>query len=183
MNVIEPSMSDEAVEAKTGRAWAEWFAILDAAGAQQMSHKQIVALLSEGYGVGAWWQQMVTVTYEQARGLRGKHEMPSGYQISRSKTLDAPLEKVFVAWAEESQRSRWLAEPNLTLRKATPGKNARFTWVDGQSAVEARFTPKGADRTQVSVQHDKLADAAQAEKMKAYWSEALENLERWLAGS
>jgi uncharacterized protein YndB with AHSA1/START domain len=182
MNVIEPSMSDEAVKAKTGRVWSEWFAILDAAGAQQMSHKEIVALLSEQYEVGAWWQQMVTVSYERAR-LREKHEMPSGYRISRSKTLDAPLEKVFAAWTEESQRLRWLAEPGLTLRKATPGKNARFTWEDDQSAVEARFTAKGADRTQVSVQHDKLADTAQAEKMKVYWSEALEKLERWLAGS
>lgn len=182
MNVIEPSLSDEAVKAKTGRVWAEWFAILDAAGAQRMSHKEIVAVLSEGYGVGAWWQQMVTVTYEQARGLRDKHEMPSGYQISRSKTLGAPLETVFAAWADEAQRSGWLPEPRLRLRKANPGKSARFTWADGQSVVEARFTTKGPERTQVSVQHDKLPDAEQAEQMKTYWSEALEKLERWLAG-
>ena len=182
MNVIEPSMSDEAVKAKTGKVWVEWFAILDAAGAQHMTHKEIVAVLSEGYGVGAWWQQMVTVTYEQARGLREKHEMPSGYQISRSKTLDVPLETVFTAWADEAQRSGWLTKPRLRLRKANPGKSARFTWIDGQSVVEARFTAKGPERTQVTVQHDKLSDAEQAEQMKAYWGEALENLAQWLAG-
>jgi len=183
MKVIEPSMSDEAVKAKTGRVWAEWFAILDAAGAQQMSHKEIVAVLSEGYGVGAWWQQMITVTYEQARGLREKHEMPSGYQISRSKTLGAPLETVFAAWVDEAQRSSWLPDPGLRPRKANPGKSARFTWIDGQSVVEARFTAKSPARTQVSVQHDKIPDAEQAERMKAYWGEALEKLDRWLAGS
>ena len=34
-----------------------------------MNHKQIVALLYAKHNVGPWWQQMVTVTYEQARGL------------------------------------------------------------------------------------------------------------------
>ena len=31
-------MSDEAVKAKTGKTWKQWFAILDKAGAKQMTH-------------------------------------------------------------------------------------------------------------------------------------------------
>jgi hypothetical protein len=73
MSEFEPSISSEAVKAKTGKDWPEWFAILDAADAQKMSHKEIVALLAEKYQVGSWWQQMVTVTYEQGRGLRDRH--------------------------------------------------------------------------------------------------------------
>jgi len=97
MNAIEPAISDEAVTEKTGKSWDEWFDILDTAGAQLMTHKQIVAYLVEKHGNSSWWQQMVTVTYEQARGLRRKHEMPSGYQISRSRTIAAPVEYVFTA--------------------------------------------------------------------------------------
>src|SRR5512134_2277217 len=88
-------MSDEAVRAKTGRIWPEWFAILDAAGAQQMTHQQIVAYLHNEHGVGPWWQQMVTVTYEQARGMRAKHQMPDGYQVSVSKTIAAPAAALY----------------------------------------------------------------------------------------
>ena len=32
--VTSPRMSDEAVKAKTGKVWKEWFAILDLAGAK-----------------------------------------------------------------------------------------------------------------------------------------------------
>lgn len=72
-------MSDEAVQAKTGKNWEAWFKILDKAGAQKMNHKEIVAYLNQKHYVGPWWQQMVTVAYEQARGLREKHETATGY--------------------------------------------------------------------------------------------------------
>jgi len=181
MNVIEPSVSDEAVKAKTGKDWGEWFAILDEAGAQNMTHKDMVAFLVDQHQVGPWWQQMVTVTYEQARGLREKHEKPEGYQISRSKTFSAPVESIYAAWGDEAQRARWLPDPEITIRKATPLKTLRVTWADGKTLLDVSFTPKGSDRTQVTVQHSKLPDAGQAEQMKAYWSEALTRLERMLA--
>ena len=39
-----PHMSDEAVKAKTGKKWDQWFPILDKAGAKEMSHQDIVKL-------------------------------------------------------------------------------------------------------------------------------------------
>ncbi|MBZ5536330.1 MAG: hypothetical protein LAO31_10280 [Acidobacteriia bacterium] len=80
-------MSDEAVQGKAGRTWKEWFSILDAAGARKMNHKEIVAYLSSKHKVGSWWRQMVTVGYEQARGMRELHQKPGGYEISVSKTI------------------------------------------------------------------------------------------------
>ena len=70
---IQPSMSDEAVESKTGKTWSRWFKHLDAAGAKKMTHQEIVAHLHDQHQVRPWWTQMITVTYEQARGLRDKH--------------------------------------------------------------------------------------------------------------
>jgi hypothetical protein len=54
-----PRMSDEAVKAKTGKAWKEWFAILDKAGANKMNHQEIVKYLNAKRGVGPCRQQMV----------------------------------------------------------------------------------------------------------------------------
>ena len=59
-------VGSEAVQAKTGKTWAEWFAILDAADAQTMSHPRIARYLQEEHSVPDWWCQMVTVGYEQA---------------------------------------------------------------------------------------------------------------------
>jgi len=71
-NAIEarhvPRLSDAAVQAKTGKTWQEWFAVLDAAGARAMDHKTSAAYLYKQLRLPDWWAQMVTVGYEQARG-------------------------------------------------------------------------------------------------------------------
>ncbi len=175
-------MSDAAVQAKTGKTWPEWFAIMDKAGCSKLNHKEIVAFLTTAHNVGSWWRQMITVAYEQARGLRDKHEKPSGYEISRSKTIGVPISAAFKAWSDARLRSRWLGKADLTIRKATENKSLRITWNDGGSNLEVMFYPKGADKCQVTVQHGKLPDAKAGERMKAYWGEALDRLAETLTG-
>ena len=120
-------MSDEAVQAKTGKTWKEWFATLDKAGAKKMAHQEIVKYLNTKQGVGPWWQQMVTVAYERARGLRELHQKPGGYEISVSRTINVPIAEVYHAFANDKARHAWLAEDGLAVRKATPNKSMRVT--------------------------------------------------------
>ncbi len=80
-------IGDAAVQAKTGKTWAQWCQVLDRAGARKMNHTAIATYLYDELGVPGWWCQMVAVGYEQARGLREKHQTPTGYEISVSKTL------------------------------------------------------------------------------------------------
>jgi uncharacterized protein YndB with AHSA1/START domain len=175
-------ISTEAVRAKTGKGWAEWIALLDQAGAKEMAHKDIALYLSQKQGVPDWWCQMVTVGYEQARGLRLKHEKPEGYQISRSKTIAAPAAPLYAAWADKRKRIRWLTEP-LTIRTATPDKSLRVLWGDGQTSLDVNFYPKGEGKCQVVVQHSKIANARAADKLKVFWSEALEALQAYVKGA
>jgi uncharacterized protein YndB with AHSA1/START domain len=173
-------ISSQAVAAKTGKTWAEWIAVLDKAGAKKMTHKEIVAYLRVEHGVGDWWQQMVTVGYEQARGLRQKHEMATGYQASVNRTVAAPVETLYRAWEDETARARWFKGKALILRKATPHKSMRFGWARGPSLVSVNFYAKGKGKSLVSVNHDKLASAADVAKMKALWGKALEKLKALL---
>ena len=84
--------SDEAVEAKTGKVWAEWFQILDAAGAKKMSHPEMARYLYHEQKVPGWWCQMVAVEYEQKHGLREIHQSCSGdFTAGVSRTLPIPL--------------------------------------------------------------------------------------------
>jgi uncharacterized protein YndB with AHSA1/START domain len=179
MVAAKQRMSDAAVKAKTGKAWSEWFKILDAAGAKRMTHQEIVALLSKKHGVGPWWQQMVTVTYEQARGLREKYQKPAGYEISVSRTIAAPVSRAFKAWTDDKIRKQWLPA-NFTIRKATTNKSLRISWEDGKTGLAVAFLPKGADKSQVVAQHNKLVDAKAAAKMKKFWAQALDRLKEVL---
>jgi hypothetical protein len=171
-----PRMSDIAVKAKTGNNWKDWFIVLDKAGARKMNHQEIVKHISAQHEVGPWWQQMVAVTYEQARGLREKHQKPDGYQISVSRTVHAPLAKLYKSFANAKSRSSWLPENGLVVRKAMTGKSMRVTWNDNKTSLEINFYLKDADKSQVVVQHSKLPDAKSSARMKNYWGKALDRL-------
>ena len=173
-------ISGDAVAAATGKNWKQWLTVLDKAGARNMSHKEIVAVVHDRYGVGPWWQQMVTVAYEQARGLRKKHEKPEGFQISRSRTVAVPIATLYKAWSDAKTRDRWIGEGPLVVRKATRNKSMRITWCDKKTSVEADFYAKGSAKAQVTVQHSKLSDAKRAEQMKKYWGKTLDRLKKTL---
>ena len=171
-----PRMSDAAVQAKTGKTWKEWFAVLDRAGAREMSHKDIATYLYRVHRISGWWSQMVTVTYEQARGMREVHQRPEGYEISVSKVMPVAVSALYRAWDDGKVRRRWLKEDGMVVRAATSHKTIRMTWTDGKTSVEVRFSGKGASKSQVVVQHSKLVNASKAAKTKAYWKAALERL-------
>ena len=176
---IKPRMSDDAVESKTGKTWSRWFKHLDAAGAKKMTHQEIAAHLSDKHGVRPWWTQMIAVTYEQARGLRDKHEKPEGYEISVSRTIAAPVGKAFKSWTYEKTRQKSLPA-QMSIRKATTNKILRITWEDGKTSVSASFQAKGSGKCQVVAQHMKLPGAKPAARMKKFWSEALDRLKESL---
>lgn len=174
-------ISADAVKKATGKTWDEWCAVLDKAGCKKMTHKEIVAVLSEQHGLGPWWQQMVTVGYEQARGLRVKHETTAGFSISRSKTLPVPIADAFAAWNDKRKRLKWLADPDFTIRKATENRSLRITWIDGATDIDVMFYVKGKDKCQVTVQHSRLKNEKQAAKMKAYWGVQMDKIAALLA--
>ena len=171
----------DAVRAGTGKTWSQWFGVLDRAGATSMSHRDIARHLGKRYpGIGMWWHQMVTVGYEQARGLREKHQRLDGYGISGSRTVAAPASALFKAWKDPKARRLWLPGERLAFRRATAGKSMRIAWGDGTTRVEVLFAPKGPGRCQVVVDHSRLKDAKAARRMKAYWRRRLDRLQKIL---
>ena len=175
--LAKEKIGDAAVQARTGKTWAEWYKALDAAGASKSDHKGIVALVRKVEPrVGPWWQQMVTVAYERARGKRQTHQRPEGFEVSASKTIAAPLASLYRAWTDPKLSKRWLPDANFAISKATPNKSVRIAWGDGNSRVDVMFYPKGAQKNQVSVQHRRLENAAAAKRTQSYWKGQLEKL-------
>jgi uncharacterized protein YndB with AHSA1/START domain len=167
-------MSDDAVRNATGRTWAEWLRVLDAAHAAEKPHRQIAQHVAS-LGTPPWWSQMVTVGYERIRGLRTRGQQRGGeYQASKSRTFNVPLARLFKAFADARTRRRWLTA-KIKVRSTTPDKRMRIEWEDG-TPVQLGFFAKGDAKSYVAVQHEKLPDKAAAEAMKKVWSEHFDRL-------
>lgn len=169
-------IGNEALKEKTGKTWGEWFDVLDKAGAKERTHQEIVALLME-HGLGQWYGQMVTVGYEQERGVRVPHQKPDGFEISVSKTVNAAVGVAFMLFEDAKMRKRWMKDPAFEIRKATSNKRILINWPDGTNLV-TDFYSKGVNKTQVVVQQSKIASAKAAEKQKLYWGDQLEALKK-----
>jgi hypothetical protein len=172
----EPAgMSDEAVRAKTGRTWPQWVQVLDEIGASQLPHADIARHVLKNHPIGNWWAQTVTVGYERIRGLRQRGQRRgSWYEANKSKTFPVSVGALYDAFASAKARARWLPGVALTLRTANANRSMRIAWPDG-TRVELSFLGKG-EKSQVAVQHTRLASKADAEERKEYWAQRLNAL-------
>ena len=165
------SMSEEAIRRRTGRGWEEWFDLLDAWGAAGRTHTEIARWVAKEHSIDGWDAQAVTVSYERATGRRAVGQHADGFTISASKTVAVPVDQLYEAFADGSKRERWLPEGRLRERTALKPKSVRFDWGDGETRVNVFFTAKGEARSTAAIQHERLPDAQEAERMKAYWRE------------
>jgi hypothetical protein len=174
--------SDEAIRQRTGRGWEDWFDLLDEWGAAERTHRETARWVAEQQGLHplAWNVQAVVGGYELVRGLREPGEHADGFAITASKTVAVPVDRLFDAFVDESLRGRWLPDGELRERTATKPKSARFDWGDGSSRVAVTFTAKGEEKSTAALQHARLADAREAERMKSYWRERVASLKQEL---
>lgn len=174
-------MSDATIKEKTGCTWERWVYALDRLRAEEMSHRDIAALVNSKYKIDGWWSQTVTVGYERIKGLRARGQRRDGtYEAGKSRTFNVPVTRLFDAWADASVRQRWLDGASVRVRTATAPKSMRLDWTD-RSIIAVEFTAKGKSKSSLAVQHPKLPDRETADRLKQYWSERLDALGEVLA--
>ena len=173
--------SDETLRAKTGRSWQEWTRVLDADNASALTHREIAALVNRTHGIDDWWAQTVTVGYERIKGLREPGQRRGGaYEVTKTKTFDVPVAKLFKAWHQAAIRRRWLDGVEASVRTATAPKTIRLQWPDG-AIVAVWFSPKGEGRSVVALAHTKLSNKESAARAKTFWTARLDALAAMLA--
>ncbi len=167
-------LSDEALVKATGKPWASWFELLDAAGAKGWKHPEIARWLHEEHGVPNWWSQSVTVGFEQERGLRVPGQLADGsFEASVSKTY--PLEQHAALDAIIRAVSAGLGQDPTSQSRDTKYFTARWK-VGEREVILATVNPTSAGKTSVSLAQQRMADAAHIAPAKAAMS-------TWLAAA
>ena len=201
-DLIPGRISPDAGREATGRNWEEWLEALDAAGAADWDHKEIVAHLEREHPeVGSgWWRQSITVGYEQARGKRAAGETAAGFQVGVQRSIAANARD---AWELISSRpDLWLGEGasvafdegeryEVPPRKAAPGargevrvvkpgERLRMTWQQegwpSPATLQLTLSESGSGKTAIQAHLEKLPDAEAREAMRKRWREALERI-------
>jgi hypothetical protein len=174
--------SDEAIRERTGRGWEEWFDLLDEWGAGDLSHRDIARRVAAELAIDplAWNAQAITTSYERTRGMRAAGERADGFAITAQKTVAVPVDRLFDAFTDPALRAQWLPEDQLRERTASKPRSARFDWADGATRVNVTFISK-RERSTVALEHSRLADAEEADRIKAFWRERLSTLKARLA--
>jgi len=167
--------TDAAVKARTGCAWKSWVRALDRKRAWDWEHDKLASYIREQYEVPGWWAQNVAVGYERIKGLRQRGQRRNGmWETTKSRVFGVPLKTLYAAFSQPRQRTAWLPDAG-TLGKLTANKYWRTKWPDG-SSVTVNFYAKGSARSQLQVQHEKLASKDLQAEMKAFWTERLDAL-------
>ena len=188
-------LSSDTVRESTTRDWAEWVEVLDAAGARDWKHAELVAHLERAHPEvpSGWWRQSVAVGYEQATGQREVGETSAGgFQIGVQRTTSLPLD---AAWDLLTSRpDLWLGGPVAfekgavyevpgargEIRVVRPGSRLRLTWQPDDWAAPATLqltvSQPREGRTVLHVHLEKLPDAASREQMREHWRAVLDRL-------
>jgi uncharacterized protein YndB with AHSA1/START domain len=188
-------ISSESVREATGRGWEEWLETLDAAGAADWSHKEIVSYLEREHReeTTAWWRQSLTVGYEQARGKRALGETAeAGFEVGVRRTVDASADEV---WELLTVRPElWLGKgvafrpgerysvPGAVgeIRVVKPGDRLRLTWQpEGWAApatMQLTLSRARSGKTTITAHVEKLPDADARDAMREHLREALDRV-------
>ena len=178
--------NDDAVRRRTGKGWQQWWVILDNAGAKEMDHPAIIRYLRDKHDLADWWAQIVTVSYERARGIRRIDRRIYGHSISvTSKPINATVAAAYRAWTLRAERARWLGENGLTIRGATADKSIRANWDPNarskiKNNLEVYFNSDRPGQVKVTVMQYRLSGVAEGNKMRKYWETVLFRLKEAL---
>ena len=188
-------ISSDSLREATGRGWDEWLETLDAAGAADWDHSEIVAYLKREHAdvTTGWWRQSLTVGYEQARGRRVVGETAAaGFEVGVRRSVAASEADVWELLT--SRPELWLGQP-VTFRKGErysvpgatgevrvvkPGDRLRLTWQpEGWAApatLQFALSRSQSGKTTITAHLEKLPDAKARDAMREHLREALDRL-------
>lgn len=182
------SVDDAACVAATGKRISDWFGVLD--GQSGIGRRDAVQLLYAQMDKNIWWATTVWVEYEASKLILKKDGRAEGYNICATKTIAAPLAEVFTAFTPEGlagwfgavSGSGTLTDESgneFEPTRVRANKDHRWKWrtagIEHPTDVDIAFAEKGG-KIGITLTHNRIQDRAEADGLRAAWSEALNRL-------
>jgi uncharacterized protein YndB with AHSA1/START domain len=189
-------VTNEAAKSATGKTLDQWFAELDKWDGLKKGRRAINNHLNE-LKVEPWWCTTIAVEYEKHHNARKKDGLFEGYFVCSTKTIAAPLNKVFDAWSTGDALSKWMAASTSadfkdggsyknkdgdkgTFLRVRKNKDLRITLENptftAPMQIDVQFQDKGKGKTGLLVNLSRIQTRAEADGLRVAWAEALDRL-------
>lgn len=192
-------LTDDACKQATGKTITEWKQHLANKPELAGKRRETINYLHEAMNKDVWWPTTLWVEMQREQGVVLKDGKPDGYNICCTKTISAPIEKVFAAFTN-GQVADWLgdsakadASSNLSDARGNRGsatrvrenKDLRYKWQTAGSPdetdVDVMFTEK-AGKTGIVLNHNRIQTRDEADGLRRAWGESFDRLKALMEG-
>ena len=131
-------VTDDACKKATGKTLKQWFKELDKIDGLKIGrsrrHPKDLETAND-----FWWATTIYVEYESHHGVKKKDGLAEGYSICATKTIKAPVEAVYKAWADPAKFAKMFGDSGKQTVKEGGG-------ISCKSGCKGVFTESGRTR-------------------------------------
>jgi uncharacterized protein YndB with AHSA1/START domain len=192
-NKSDHPVTDAACKEATGRTFAEWFAELDSFDALKKGRRESVFHVNS-FKADAWWPTTIYVEYEKHHGITKKDGLPEGYTICVTKSINAPVEKVYALW--HAHLADWFQDgatqdlneggsftcqggTKATFTRIRENKDLRMTWEHAGSTAPMTLDVAFQDnkgKTLMNAMTSRVQTRDETDGLRDAWGAALSRL-------
>lgn len=192
-NRADYSVDDASCKHATGKTFPEWFAELDAMDALKLGRRDSIQKMY-AQKPDIWWNTTIFVEYEKHKGVTKKDGMPEGYTICVTKSINAPVDKVYRIWNErlaewfEDGATQTLSDggtlqcaggTKATFSRIRENKDLRMTWehpgCTAPMTLDVQFQDNKG-KTLMNAMTSRVQTRGETDGLREAWSAALSRL-------
>jgi uncharacterized protein YndB with AHSA1/START domain len=195
VNKPEFPVTDAACKKETGKTLKQWFKELDKIDGLKTGRRDCTKHIQAQHG-DPWWTVTIAVEYEIRHGATKKDGNPEGYTICVTKTIKAPVAKVYKTWTNSAKFSEMFGDSAKQtvkdggtisckagckgiFKRIRPDKDLRFTWehkgCTAPMQVDVQFQDNKG-KCLMNVMTSRIQTRAEADGLRNAWAEAMTRL-------
>jgi uncharacterized protein YndB with AHSA1/START domain len=188
-------ITDAACKKATGKTLKQWFKELDAMDGLKKGRRACAQHIYTKE-LGAWWPTTIYVEYEAQHGVTKKDGLAEGYSICATKTINAPVAKVYKTWTNAAKFTEMFGDGGKqavkvdgeiscksgckgTFTRIRPDKDLRFKWehkgCTAPMQVDVQFQDNKG-KCLMNVMTSRIQTRAEADGLRNAWADALNRL-------
>ena len=195
VNKPDCPITDAACKKATGKTLKQWFKELDAMDGLKKGRRACTQHIYTKE-LGAWWPTTIYVEYEAHHGVTKKDGRAEGYSICVTKSINAPVKKVYKTWTNAAKFAEMFGDGGKqsvkvdgeiscksgckgTFTRIRPDKDLRFMWEHKGCAAPMQVDVQFQDnkgKCLMNVMTSRIQTRAEADGLRNSWTDALNRL-------